>query len=125
MEDSTRLVSSLGIFSKNENVDMELQLPTFKKMFLLPVLLGDLNLKLNSEDRMSVLIVAEVYFRDFLQRCKEYSVASDTHIPDFDEVKEEIINHPGLLGFEEMARQREAKLRKFCDKDIEIISPGK
>ena len=28
-------------------------------------------------------------------------------------MKEEIINHPGPLGFEEMAHQREAKLRKI------------
>ena len=118
LEDSTRLVSSLGIFSKNEIVD---EVATSNlKMFLLPVQLGDLNLKLNSEDRMSVLNVAEVYFKDFLQRCKEYSVASDTYIPDSDEVKEEIPNHPGPIGFEEMARQREAKLRKFREtKDVE------
>ena len=54
------------------------------------------------------------------KRCKEYSVASDTYIPDSDEVKEEIPNHPGPMGFEEMARQREAKLRKFREtKDME------
>ena len=82
-------------------------------MFLLPALLGDLNLKLYSEDRMSVLNVAEAYFRDFLQHSKEYPVASDTQIPDFDEVKEEMINQPWPLGSEEMARQREEKLRKF------------
>ena len=54
------------------------------------------------------------------KRCKEYSVASETYIPDSDEVKEEIPNPPGPMGFEEMARQREAKLRKFREtKDVE------
>ena len=88
-------MSSLGLFSKNENVE---EVATNDlKFFLLPVLLGDLNLKLNSEDRMSILNVAEVYFKDFLQRCKEYAVTED--IPDFNEVKEEKPNHPGIIYF--------------------------
>jgi immunoglobulin-binding protein 1 len=118
LEDST---FTLGIsISKNEHADGVAT--SNLKMFLLPVLLGDLNLKLNSEDRMSVLNVAEVYFRDFLQRSKEYPVACATQIPDFDEVKEEIINPPLPLGFEEMASQREEKLRKFREtKDMGIM----
>ena len=131
-------MSSLGLFSKNENVE---EVATNDlKFFLLPVLLGDLNLKLNSEDRMSILNVAEVYFKDFLQRCKEYAVTED--IPDFNEVKEEKPNHPGIIyfvflsycfhefsiffyiigpmGFEEMALQREEKIKKFREtKDME------
>ena len=118
MEEATRLVSSLGLFSTNENVE---EVATGDlKFFLLPVLLGDLNLKLNSEDRLSVLNVTEIYFKDFLKRCKEYSV-SDLTIPDENEIEvEEAPRQPGPMGFEEMARQREQKIKKFREaKDME------
>lgn len=119
LEDATRLVSSLGLFSTNENVD---EVATNDlKFFLLPVLLGDLSLKLNSDDRLNILKVAEVYFQDFLQRCKDYSVGG-LYIPDRDQLMEyeEPPRHPGPLGFEEMARQREDKIRKFREaKDLE------
>ncbi len=118
LEDATRLVSSLGLFSRNENVD---EVATSDlKFFLLPVLLGDLNLKQNAEDRLQVLNVAEVYFKDFLQRCKEYAVGG-VEIPDADEIKEEEApRRPGPMGFEEMARQREEKIKKFREtKDLE------
>lgn len=118
MEEATRLVSSLGLFSTNENVE---EVATSDlKFFLLPVLLGDLNLKLNSEDRLSILNVAEIYFKDFLKRCKEYEV-SDVKIPDEKDIEvEEAPRRPGPMGFEEMARQRELKIRKFREtKDME------
>lgn len=119
LEDATRLVSSLGLFSSNENVD---EVATSDlKFFLLPVLLGDLSLKLNSEDRLNILNVAEIYFQDFLQRCKEYSVGG-VDIPDKEDLKvvEDAPRHPGPMGFEEMARQREEKIRKFREsKDLE------
>ena len=117
LEDATRLVSSLGLFSRNENVE---EVATNDlKFFLLPVLLGDLNLKLNSEDRLQTLNVALVYFNDFLVRCKQYSV-SEVDIPDEnEEAREEeapVRRRPGPLGFEEMAREREQKIRKFQEK---------
>lgn len=118
LEDATRLVSALGLFSQNENVD-EVSTSDLK-FFLLPVLLGDLNQKLNSEDRLSILNVAEVYFKDFLQRCKEYAVGG-IEIPDVGEIKEEEApRRPGPMGFEEMARQREEKIRKLREtKELE------
>ena len=118
LEDATRLVSSLGLFSRNESVD---EVATSDlKFFLLPVLLGDLNQKLNSEDRLSILNVAEVYFKDFLQRCKDYAVGG-VEIPDVAEIKEEEApRRPGPMGFEEMARQREEKIRKLKEtKELE------
>lgn len=119
LEDATRLVSSLGLFSSNENVD---EVATSDlKFFLLPVLLGDLSLKLNSDDRLGILNIAEIYFQDFLQRCREYSVGG-VHIPEREELitVEEAPRHPGPMGFEEMARQREEKIRKFREtKELE------
>ena len=112
------MVSSLGLFSTNENID---EVATGDlKFFLLPVLLGDLSLKLNTEDRLSVLNIAEIYFKDFLRRCKEYAV-SDVEIPDGNEIQvQEAPRRPGPMGFEEMARQREQKIKKFREtKDME------
>lgn len=114
LEEATRLVSSLDLFSTNETVE---EVATGDlKFFLLPVLLGDLNMKLNSEDRLSILNVAEIYFKDFLKRCKEYAV-SDLAIPDENEIEvKEEPRRPGPMGFEEMAKQREQKIRKFREK---------
>lgn len=89
------------------------------KFFLLPVLLGDLHLKLSSEDRIGILNVAEIYLKDFLQRCKDYGL-TDMEIPGPESAKEDEPKHPGPLSFEEMAKQREAKIRKFKEaKDLE------
>merc|ERR1712126_411096 len=114
LEEATRLVSSLDLISTNETVE---EVATGDlKFFLLPVLLGDLNMKLNSEDRLSILNVAEIYFKDFLKRCKEYAV-SDLGIPDENEIEvKEEPRRPGPMGFEEMAKQREQKIRKFREK---------
>ena len=116
LEDATRLVSSLGVFSTNENVDEVAT--TDLKLFLLPVLLGDLNLKLVSDNRLHILNVTEVYFKDFLTRCKMYQVAPDVTIPEETETEEEQPppRRPGPMSFEEMAREREQKIRKFQDK---------
>lgn len=117
LEESTRGVSSIGIFSTNESIE-EVSTGVIK-FFLLPVLLGDLHLKLSSEDRLSILNVAEIYFKDFLQRCKDYGVA-DIEIPGPESAKEDEPKHPGPMSFDEMARQREAKIKKFKEtKDLE------
>lgn len=114
LEDATRLVSSLGVFSDNENVD---EVATNDlKLFLLPVLLGDLSLKQNSSSRPDALNAAEVYFKDFLRRCKLYSAVSIAIPDDEEKQEEEAPRRPGPLGFEEMARQRELKIRKFNEK---------
>ncbi len=84
LEDATRLVSSLGLFSDNETVD---EVATSDlKFFLLPVLLGDLVLKIHSDDRLRTLTTAEIYFNDFLKRCRQYKTTPDVRIPDEDEV---------------------------------------
>merc|ERR1719150_1288422 len=65
LEDATRLVSILDLFSRNENVR---DIPTESlKFFLLPVLLGNLNAKLADETdrRMQMILVIETLFRLF------------------------------------------------------------
>jgi len=67
-----------GLFSSNESVE---EVPANAiKYFLLPALLGTLSLKLCVTDRLELITTAEVYFRDFLQRVKDYGII-DYEIP--------------------------------------------
>lgn len=60
LEDSTRLVSLSGMFSKNENHD---EIPTNNLRYLiLPFFLAESTLKLCVIDRKNVVDVAKVYF---------------------------------------------------------------
>ncbi|XP_023024918.2 immunoglobulin binding protein Tap42 [Leptinotarsa decemlineata] len=73
-EDATRLVSLAGIFSNNESID-EVSTSDLQ-YFLLPALLGSLNLKLTSGERKDIVDVAEIYFKDFLLRCNAYNLSN-------------------------------------------------
>lgn len=73
LEDATRLVSMADIFSTNELFD---EVPTeHVQYFLLPALLGSLSLKLTTGERKDIIAAAEVYFKDFLQRCNRYGLS--------------------------------------------------
>ncbi|KAK9751713.1 TAP42-like family [Popillia japonica] len=74
LEDVTRLVSLVGMFSRNESIE-EVATNDIQYM-LLPALLGSLSLKLTSGDRNTIINVAEVYFKDFLQRCNDYGLSN-------------------------------------------------
>ena len=64
------LVSELGVFSRNETVE---DLATSSiKFILLPVLLGYFSVKRTDVERLEVLRLANVYFRDFMTRCRQY-----------------------------------------------------
>jgi len=77
-EDATRLASISSLFSSNESVD---EVATNDlKYFLLPALLGELTQKLSVTDRTEVVDTADIYFRDFLQRCKDYGI-TDVEVP--------------------------------------------
>jgi len=72
LESCTRMVSILGIFSSNEEID---EVSTLNlKFFLLPAFLGDLTLKSSDIERKSCVKNADVYFKDFLKRCFCYKV---------------------------------------------------
>jgi len=75
LEDATRLVSLLDLFSTNEDYS---ELPTESiKFLILPVLLGSLNSRLVDQDRMETIKIVETYYNDFLQRLKSYGVIKD------------------------------------------------
>ncbi|XP_050311561.1 immunoglobulin-binding protein 1 [Anthonomus grandis grandis] len=74
LEQATRLVSLADIFSKNEELD---ELATNDIQYLLlPALLGFLTAKLTSRERKEVVEIAEVYFKDFLQRTNGYKLSN-------------------------------------------------
>jgi immunoglobulin-binding protein 1 len=86
LEDATRLVSAVDMFSNNENFE-EVATENIK-YFLLPALLGKLTTKIcGNDDRMHLVKVAEIYFVDFLKRLKTYDL-TDVKIPEIDSIDE-------------------------------------
>lgn len=76
LEKCTHMVNELNLFSSNEAIE-EVETSSIKYL-LLPALLGYLNLNLQSKElseRYKILEIAEVYFRDFLLRCKNYELS--------------------------------------------------
>ncbi|XP_037070410.1 immunoglobulin-binding protein 1b-like, partial [Pollicipes pollicipes] len=114
LEDLTRRVSAAGLFSTNEAAD---ELPTSSLRFLLlPALLGELTSKLARDDRLQVISVAEVYYRDFVQRCRDYGL-TDAAIP---RARAEAAAEPArqprpptMRDLATMSKQREERLRRY------------
>jgi len=122
LEDATRLVSILDLFSRNEHVR---DIPTESlKFFLLPVLLGNLNSKLTDETdrRLQMIVIIETYYLDFLNRVKDYSVMENIEIPkirlsDNDECNEtSIASNPLKPDLAKMNKERDEKIKKYKQK---------
>lgn len=113
-EEATKIVSVIGLFSSNESYD---EIPTNDlKYFLLPYFLGNLALRLCGGDRLDIVRVVEVYFRDFLSRCEVYG---------FFEKKTDLVRKGNedtpqptdeFLELTQMAHDRNYKLKKFQEK---------
>ncbi|CAN7981294.1 unnamed protein product [Ixodes pacificus] len=74
LECATHLVNQCSLFSGNEEID---EVATAHlKFLLLPALLGSLSQKCVGGDRSEILRLSEVYFRDFLHRCRQYGLTS-------------------------------------------------
>ncbi len=122
LEDSTRMVSALDLFSANEDVS---EVPTEHLQYMmLPALLGALHGRLQDEgaDREDVIKVQEAYFRDFLGRCNDYEVCQ-IRIPDPDDEEEgegatasAPSSRPGPPDLSKMNREREDKLRRYKER---------
>lgn len=116
LEDATRAVSLLDIFSRNERVD-EMATPHLPLM-LLPALLAQLQSKVYdpATPRTETIRIAEVYYRDFLERIRDYEVIPDLKIPEIntepaDEAGE--VSVPGKPDLDKMERERVAKIQRF------------
>eukprot|EP00111_Clytia_hemisphaerica_P020996 TCONS_00061925-protein len=70
----THMVNILGLFSSNEHID-EISTETIS-FLLLPAFLGELSLKLISDERKSSVKNALVYFRSFLKHCQDYQITN-------------------------------------------------
>nr|XP_029709153.1 immunoglobulin-binding protein 1-like [Aedes albopictus] len=112
-EDSTRLVSLCGLFSKNETHD-EVATDNLR-YFLLPFFLAQLTLKLCNAERKEIVEVAEVYYNDFLRRCEDYKLCDK---PEAVLVEEHHGAHEGdkFQELTRMAQERNAKLKKYQEK---------
>lgn len=102
------------MFSSNESYD-EIP-PNDIKFLLLPYFLAQLTLKLtttNGPARKNAVEVAEVYYKDFLNRCSEYGLRERKE----DELRVAAVRNPNELEeLKEMAVQRNDKLRRFREK---------
>ncbi|XP_063221086.1 immunoglobulin-binding protein 1 [Bacillus rossius redtenbacheri] len=112
LEDATRLVSLIDMFSPNETIE---DVATENiKYFLLPALLGTLSLKMCVEDRLEVVNTAEVYFMDFLQRCNAYGI-TNLRIPEKGEA-EDSPSQPQQQSLVAMVETRNSKIRRYTEK---------
>jgi len=119
LEDATRLVSVLNLFSKNENFK---EIPTeHLKYLLLPVLLGDLTNRLTEESRETVVETVQVYYVDFLQRCMDYELGTVESVPSVmmvntenEENQVEVVNKPGQRpDLSKMNSERNSKMERY------------
>lgn len=115
-EETTRLTSLAGIFSSNESVD-EISTENLR-LFLLPAILGTLALKLTLPNRMEVVDTSDIYFRDFLQRCCDYSVCEVEIPPPASLDKEELErafnkDQPCMFDLFGAAKARAAKIQRY------------
>ncbi|XP_059832898.1 immunoglobulin-binding protein 1 isoform X1 [Hypanus sabinus] len=120
LEQATRMVNQLDLFSRNE--ELEEIATSDVKYLLLPVLLGALTMKLgNTAKRLEHIQKAQVYYMDFLQRCKDYNVMT-FEFPETMENKEEnnkagadssrptVSSQSSLIS---MAVKRQAKIERY------------
>jgi len=116
LEDATRLVSILDIFSRNESyTEMSTEC---LKYFMLPVLLGDLENKLCENERETVVEKVQIYYIDYLQRCKDYGFADLNRIPKMISVKDEMTEDgveevPRMPDLSKMNSERSAKMARY------------
>ena len=127
-ERSTQLINALQLFSSNERAD-DVQ-TSHLKYFLTPAFLGFLTSRLTGGDRLEIVTLSSVYFRDFLKRLYEYQLSSS---PPPEEERSEtddkqdantLTSPPSL---EEMAVERGEKIRKFnenqkLDQDLDKMA---
>ncbi|XP_023325696.1 immunoglobulin-binding protein 1b isoform X2 [Eurytemora carolleeae] len=128
LEDATRFVSSLDLFSRNENYK-ELE-TSHLKYFLLPVLLADLNSRLTEGERENIVEICQIYYIDFLTRTNDYGFG-DVRIPVLKTMKkegdqegsEDHQTKPGsrIPDLNKMNSEREEKMARFREKkEVEL-----
>lgn len=121
-EEATRLVSIVDMFTSNESLE-EVATENLK-YFLLPAFLGVLTTKIsNTDDRMHIVNIAEIYFLDFLKRVKAYGF-TDIQVPEINVERdkegavEKVRTNAELIT--EMVNRRNTKLQRYKEqKELE------
>lgn len=114
LEDSTRLVSVIGMFSTNEMIQ---EIPTeHLRYLLLPYYLGQLSTKILSADRQNALKISEIYYNDFLKRCEEYDIiqsSNDSEVPTADIDNSTRTDDDKMRDLICIASQRNSKIEQY------------
>lgn len=136
LEDATRLVSALDLFSRNEH---HKELPgEHIKYFLLPALLADLTALVTEGERKEAVEAAQVYYVDFLSRCRDYGLTDLATVPevvfvtDEDEKENAPAPAPGRPDLARMNAERATKVERFKQskqldsdlKDLRVVLAG-
>lgn len=100
------------MFSKNESHE-EIATDNLKYL-MLPYFIGQLTLKLCVVDRLSVVNIAEIYFKDYLKRCEDYELC--TQASSAITKATEIVAKDEIQRLTQMAQQRNQKLQKYQQK---------
>lgn len=112
LERITVEVSSLDLFSRNENFE-EIDSRRLK-FLLLPYMLGTLWQISMTEDRKSICEISRVYFKDFLKRCIDYEIITQSEYinsqDDDDDDEENTVRSSKRLTPDE---KRQIKIRKY------------
>lgn len=109
LEEATTFVNQLSLFSSNENVE-EISTNNLKYL-LLPALLGSLTLKLTKRTRYDLVQMAEIYFKDYIQRLNDYEICNiNIRTSDKDSETTKSTLPSSIL---EMAKQRNEKIARF------------
>lgn len=93
------MVSKLGLFSSNETKDDVST--TYLKYLLVPFYLGDLTEKIVKEDRIDILKVSRLYFKEFMSICEALELVPEEEI-EF-----------SLSGRSDLAAARALKIARF------------
>ncbi|GLV45768.1 Two A-associated protein of 42kDa [Carabus blaptoides fortunei] len=110
-EKATKLASLAGLFSVNESID-EVSTSDLQYM-LMPALLGTLSLKITNGDRKEIVDVAEIYFKDFLQRCNDYGLSDYTFKDAQASSSNQVANMSELAQLSGMVHTRHNKIQRF------------
>ncbi|XP_054161641.1 immunoglobulin-binding protein 1-like [Oppia nitens] len=115
LEEATRLVNQLSLFSTNESVE-EIATKNVKYL-LLPALLADLTLMTIKFDRHEILNTAETYYKDFIQRLNDYQICNievkHNDIVSDDNKDEKASTSSVMASLDSAVRNRNAKIKRF------------
>lgn len=115
LEEATEIINQLQVFSTNESIE---EVSTGEiKYLLVPALLGFLTEKLRNSERLNVLNLTHVYYKDYLKRINSYGVVKiDLDDDDEEDNKSEDVvklTTGGSLSLEDAARRRQDKINRY------------